>query len=323
MKKIFAIGVGIFFMMTVSGTSLAQPVNEGTPLGRPPINLLPDSVTNKINNKWLNIPYADRSEAEKLDIYLPNEGKGLFPLIVFVHGGGWSSGDKASLLLGAVLKALDHGYAVVSVNYRLTIEASFPAQINDVKAAIRWIRANADTYGFNPDSIAAWGDSAGGHLVALLGTSGGIKDFEDPDLGNIEESSRIQAVVDWFGPIDLLAMDEQHRESGLGNANHGKETSPESRLFGKQIANIPELVDSANPETYITIDDPAFIIQHGTKDKSVPVQQSINFAGKLEKIIGEDRVILMLIDEADHLDEKFSTQENINEILSFLDRYLK
>ena len=156
-----------------------------------------------IKLKWLDIAYATTSTAQKLDVYLP-EGNGPFPVILSIHGGAFKAGDKRDGQLMPMLEGLKRGYAVVSINYRLSPEAIFPAQIYDVKAAVRWIRANAKQYKFNPDKIAAWGGSAGGTLTALVGTSGDVKELEDLSLGNPTQSSRVQAVVDWFGQTDFL-----------------------------------------------------------------------------------------------------------------------
>ncbi|MEX2261351.1 MAG: alpha/beta hydrolase [Bryobacteraceae bacterium] len=139
-----------------------------------------------------NIEYAGTPE---------NRGARL-PVVVWVHGGGWRAGSKDK---PRCLSLVREGYAIVAINYRLSGEATFPSQIYDVKAAIRWVRANAKQYGFDPERIAVFGASAGGHLAALAGTSGGVKELEG-SLGNAEESSRVQAVVDWFGPTDFLQM---------------------------------------------------------------------------------------------------------------------
>jgi acetyl esterase/lipase len=223
-----------------------------------------------IKNKYLDIPYGNQSDAQKLDIYLPDSNLEKYPVIVSIHGGAFMMGDKADGQVNPMLQALNYGYAVVSVNYRLSGEAQFPAQIHDIKAAIRFIRANAAKYKLNSSKIAAWGGSAGGNLAALAGTSGNVTELEDLSQGNAEYSSRVQAVVDWFGPIDFCAMDQQFNESGKGKADHDAANSPESRLMGKPIQQIPELVKLANPETYITPDDPPFFIQHGTEDQLVP-----------------------------------------------------
>jgi hypothetical protein len=166
-----------------------------------------------ISRKYLDLSYAEQSNAQKLDIYLPEEGKGPFPVILSVHGGAFLGGDKRDGQLIPMLKGLEKGYAIVSINYRLSGEATWPAQILDCKAAVRWIRAHAGDYKLDPERIAAWGGSAGGHLSAVLGTSGDIPELEDPDQGNAAYSSRVQAVVDWFGPTDFLEMDP-HLQAG-------------------------------------------------------------------------------------------------------------
>jgi len=217
-----------------------------------------------IKRKWLDIAYAAVSPAQKLDIYLPDQGPGPFPVIVAIHGGAFRTGDKADGQLSPMLEGLKQGFAVVSLNYRLSGEAVFPAPIQDAKAAIRWLRAHAAEYKLEGAKIAVWGGSAGGYLAALAGVSGGVTEWDDPGLGNLEESSRVQAVVDWFGPVDFLKMDEHFRASRKGRADHGEADSPESRYLGKKLADIPDLVRAANPETYITPDDPPFLIQHGT-----------------------------------------------------------
>jgi len=161
---------------------------------------LPEGTTD-----YHNLPYVtDGHERQKLDLYLPKAEKKL-PLIIWIHGGAWLAGSKTD---GVPLNYLAEGYAVASINYRLSQHAIFPAQIEDCKAAVRYLRANAQKYNLDPNCFGAWGPSAGGHLVALLGTAGDVNEF---DTGkNLAVSSRVQAVVDYFGPTDLLQMDD-HR----------------------------------------------------------------------------------------------------------------
>jgi acetyl esterase/lipase len=202
---------------------------------------------------------------QKLDLYLPREGKGL-PLIICVHGGAFMTGDKADMVPADFLA---RGYAVASINYRLSGDALFPAQIRDCKAAVRWLRAHAAQYGLDPRRFAAWGASAGGHLVAMLGTTGGVKEL---DVGeNASVSSRVQAVVDNYGPTDFLQMDAHRLPNGQA---HDRADSPESRLVGGPIHERPEDVARANPITYVTRDAPPFLIVHGDSDPLVPHHQS-------------------------------------------------
>ncbi len=270
-----------------------------------------------VQHKWLDVPYATLSPAEKLDIYLPNEGKGPFPIIVAIHGGSFIKGDKRDFQIVPMMEALNRGYAVVSINYRLSGEAKFPSQINDVKAAIRWIRANAEKYTLNSEKIAVWGDSAGGNLAALIGTSGNVKELEDLSMGNPTQSSRVDAVVDWYGPINFLTLGDQLQR------NMQNDRRSNSSYIGKTRDEAPELYMAASPETYIRPDNPPFFIQHGNADKIIPLRQSIDFAVKLENVLGKNKVFFQIIDGANHLDDKFTTPENINKVLDFLDRYLK
>jgi len=293
-----------------------------------PVSALPQGQrkanTDNIKRKWLDVAYAIKSPAQKLDVYLPDEGEGPFPVILSIHGGAFKSGDKGDGQVIPMLEGLKRGYAVVSINYRLSGEAIWPAQINDVKAAVRWLRANSTQYKLNPEKIAAWGGSAGGHLSAMVGTSGNVKELEDLSQGNTDQSSRVQAVVDWFGPTDFLKMDEQAKESKVSNPQiHSIPDSPESQLIGKNLKDAPELVEAANPETYITKDDPPFFIQHGLADPLVPYPQSVYFAEKLEKVIGKEHVTLELISGSGHGGPAFSTSENLNKVFVFLDKYLK
>lgn len=286
----------------------------------------PAADTNHIRRKFLDIPYARVSSAQKLDIYLPDEGEGPFPVIVSIHGGAFMGCDKSDMHVMPMLQGLRRGYAVVAVNYRLSWEATFPALVHDIKAAVRWIRAHAEQYHFDPRNIAPWGGSAGGYLSSMLGTSVGVPELEDLSLGNPEQPGNVQAVVDWFGPTDFLKMDEQLEAAGMApleGQHHNGPNSPESLLLGEQITRIPERVKAANPETYIRQDAPPFLIQHGTKDAVVPTQQSIDFATKLAEAIGRHNVTLELLEGAEHGDIAFETPANVLRVLDFLDRHLK
>lgn len=284
--------------------------------------------TSDIKTKYLDIQYAKESDAQKLDIYIPNEGEGPFPVIVAIHGGGFKFGDKNGGDLSAMIEGVNRGYAVACVGYRKSDEAKFPAAINDVKASIRFIRENASKYNLNPKKIAAWGDSAGGNLAALAGTTGGTNELYDKNLGYDNVSDKLTCVVDWFGPINFCVMDEQNEESGIKNDPnvqvqvHNTDDSFESQYLGKNVAEAEDLCKEANPTTYITKNTPPFFIEHGTKDGNVPTQQSKDFAAALEKVIGKDKVTLVLIDGAGHGGEQFETTENLNKVYSFLDKYM-
>lgn len=269
-----------------------------------------------------DLAYAAQSDAQKLDLYIP-EGSGPFPVVIMVHGGGFMFGDKAD---GAGLTGVDQllaaGYAVASINYRLSAEAQYPSQIYDAKASVRFLRANAEKYNLNPDKFAAWGASAGGNLVSLLGTTCGVAELEGADLGNADQSSCVQAVVDWFGPIDFLKMDEQFAGTSC-EQSHNAANSPESKLVGAEIQTVPDLVATTNPMNYITADDAPFFIENGTADCNIPPIQNKNLADALSAVIGADNVTYVSLEGAGHGGSQFETAENLKLVIDFLDKNLK
>ncbi len=204
-----------------------------------------------------------------LDLYRPKEQGEPLPVVVWIFGGAFRIDNRVAQQHAATWLT-QHGFAVAVISYRLSGEALFPAQIHDCKAAVRWLRANAATYNLDTEHIGAWGPSSGGYLSTMLGVTGGVEALEG-DLGNTEESSRVQAVVDFYGPSDFLKMDEARLPDGQW---HYPADSPESQLLGAPIKEVPEKVKQANPITYVNESAPPFLILHGTKDLNVPVNQS-------------------------------------------------
>ena len=267
-----------------------------------------------------DVAYATVSPSQVLDIFLP-EGKGPFPLLLNIHGGAFRMGSKEMLDAPVARKFLAAGIAVASVNYRLSGEAIFPAAVKDVKAAVRFLRANGAKFKLD-GRIIAFGQSAGGNLASLLGTSGGEEFFEDPALGNAGISSGVQGVIDWFGPTDFSQMDAQAKAQGCPERaqNHVAEDSPESRYLGAAIDGVPELVRKANPITYISKEDPPFLLQKGTGDCLVPLAQSVMLADALQA--AGLRVSFDKIEGAGHGDmgsptPRFLAEENIGKLLEF------
>jgi acetyl esterase/lipase len=224
-----------------------------------------------------NLAYVTNGhERQKLDLFIPPGATNPLPLIIWVHGGAWLGGSKDQC---PALSYLPKGYAVASINYRLSQHAIFPAQIEDCKAAVRWLRANAKEYNLDPNRFAAWGASAGGHLVALLGTAGDAKKF---DVGaNLDVSSRVQAVVDFFGPTDLTRMAQDALPGS--RIDHDAPDAPEAKLIGGPVQEHKEKAATANPITYVAKDNPPFLIMHGNKDELVPYQQSELLRDALQK----------------------------------------
>jgi len=286
---------------------------------------------NQTYQEVLDIPYARLSQSQKLDLYLPAGQPGPYPLLVLVHGGAFMGGDKRSCTLFPskfATEALQHGYALASINYRLSGEALFPACVQDVKTAIRWLRSHAADYNLDAARFAAWGDSAGGYLVAMLGTTGGVPELEGAELGNAQVSSEVQAVIDWYGPVDFLTMDVQLAELGLapppGEEHDGPE-SPESLLMGFPIQEAPQKVQAANPMTYLgrALPPPPFLIYHGARDHLIAVQQSQNLAAALRQYLGDEELVLDDRMPVDHGGEPdFYLPGNRERMLRFLDRSL-
>ena len=253
-----------------------------------------------------------KGEDLKLDLYLPKTVTGPLPVVIWIHGGGWNSGSKEQRMPANLMAK---GYAVASIEYRLSSEAPFPAQIEDCKAAVRWLRANAETYHLDSDHIGAWGHSAGGHLSALLGTTGGVKELEG-DGDNLSYSSRIQAVCDMSGPSDILQLYKDVSSPTAGSSRRAKSYVEE--FLGGSGDQIKTKAMAASPINYVSKDDAAFLIIHGENDSSIPVSQSKAFADAL-KAAGVDATLEIAAGRGHGVGgPKFAP-----EITSFFDKHLK
>jgi acetyl esterase/lipase len=250
-------------------------------------------------------------ERQKLDLFIPPGATNPLPLIIWVHGGAWLGGSKDQC---PALPYLQKGYAVASLNYRLSQHAIFPAQLEDCKAAVRWLRAHAKENNLDPNRFAAWGASAGGHLVALLGTAGDVKKF---DVGaNREVSSRVQAVVDFFGPTDLTRMAQDALPGS--RIDHDAPDAPEAKLIGGPVQENKEKCAAANPITYVAKENPPFLIMHGNKDDLVPYQQSELLRDALQK--AGVPVTFKIIEGAGH---GFGGADIDRQVAAFFDQQLK
>lgn len=258
-----------------------------------------------------DLPYAGTSDArQQLDVYLPKKAtvSGPLPVVAYVHGGGWMLGSKV-MARGQVLSLVNSGrYAAVSIGYRLSWQDTWPAQIQDVKAGIRWIRAHAREYGFDGNRICALGASAGGHLVAQLGVTNGDAAAEGKLGPNLNQSSRVQCVIDMFGPTDL-------RRPGVSAP--GQPSSAEL-LLGGSAADKPDLARDASPIVHVDAKDPPFLIIHGTKDPLVRYQDSVDLAAAL-RAAGVP-VLFQTVEGGGHGDFGAATPEVENRIRVFLER---
>ena len=243
-------------------------------------------------------------QRQKLDLYVPENREGAMPLIVWIHGGAWMEGSKNHC---PPLPWTRKGYLVASVDYRLSHEAKFPAQIKDCKAAVRWLRIHAEEYGIDPHRFVAWGDSAGGHLASLLGTAGNVPEWE-LELPSV--SSRVQVVIDWYGRADLTKVSTDPTWAN----------SPSALLLGGCGSDVADLAKKASPIFHVSKDDPPFLIMHGSMDSMVPQRQSEAFASALQEAGVESR--LVILEGAGHGGEKFFSSELIKVIDTFLAQHL-
>jgi acetyl esterase/lipase len=260
--------LGLLCFAAIPAGALAQQFGRG--------QRLPEGVKLEAD-----IAYAGTDNPrQRLNLLLPRAPKDdrPLPVIAYIHGGAWLAGDRAGghgRLAGYVAGG---EYAAVSIGYRLTGEAKWPAQIYDCKAAIRWIRAHAEKYNLDPEKIGVIGESAGGHLVAMLGISGDVADLEGELGSHGDASSRVQCVVDLFGPSDLLAM-----KDFPSSLDHDAAGSPEGKLVGGRVSEKKDTAIAASPITYVSADDPPFLILHGSRDMVVPYNQSERLAEALKK----------------------------------------
>jgi acetyl esterase/lipase len=245
----------------------------------------------------------------KLDLARPKDGDGPFPVVLCLHGGGWVGGDRGQLT--QTLEALARrGYVAASPDYRLAPKDHFPAPLEDCKAAVRWLRANVKKYNGDPQRIGALGFSAGGHLACLLGVTGKDDGLEGKG-GNEDESSRVQAVVSFFGPTDLESDD-------WGPVAVKTNLVP---LLGGTKAEKPELYHKASPLAYPCKDAPPFLFLHGDADKVVSPEQSKRLAKKLEA--GGGWASVVLVEGEGHGWRGEALLKSLNTTMTFLDAQLK
>ncbi len=296
------VGADLLLCLTACAALAAQePGRKEKPLPK-----VPDSIVVK-----RDVEYGkEGNQPLFLDVVRPKTAsEGPRPVVVFIHGGGWSGGDKFDALSTLFIAADRHDYIGFAVNYRLSGETPWPAQINDCKTAIRWIRSQAATYHLDPDKIAVWGHSAGGHLAALLGTTGKIGAFDGTN-GLPDGSSGVTCVVDWAGPADFLdsslAAMTTNRNSGL------------CKMLGGPLPEARDLACVASPVTHASSDAAPFLIMHGTKDDLVPIAQAEALAAALEK--AHAPVTFVRLEGGGH---SIIGAEANNRVYTFLDKYLR
>lgn len=306
------------FLLSCATTSLsispaqAQDKSENKP--KPKAELPPGIA-------WdFDVPYIkDGDKAQRLDIYYPEQpATAPLPLIVHIHGGGWMGGNKYPC---DARRMTTQGYIVASVEYRFSQTAKFPAQVQDCQAAIRWLRANAQHYHIDVEKVGVMGGSAGGHLSALVGVTGGKHVFA-PIGGNEEQSDAVQCVCDIFGPKNFgSVMEQAEKDKNVKNVfKFNTPSDPYSELIGANLSD-KEKTAAVSPITYVDKNSPPFLILHGTHDALVPFAQSEEFATAMEK--QGRQVWLQKFPGAGHGGAAFGKPSVIFLMKAFFDKHLK
>lgn len=287
----------------------------------PPLEFDPTRVI----NRHLDIQYGSLP-GQLLDLYLPDSVDGPLPVLFYIHGGGWIMGSRRLGGLECVISAIEHGYAVISVEYRLVSEAGFPEYIFDVKTAVRWARAHAAEFGLDPERFGMIGDSAGAHISLMLAFTADHPEYEGAQYGHAAYSSAIQAVVDMYGPTDLAAdQDQWYRESKVRRSEpmsfgeHG-ELSMFDAAFG---TDNPALLRLVSPISLVKPGIPPVLILHGINDCIVPYQNAVVLAERIKQVCGSDAVDLRLYPECNHCDWEFYGENTVRLIREFFDKHLK
>ena len=294
---------------------IVMPGEDAPPMAMP--SIIVEGV-----RKFKDVAYADTHQANLLDIYLPETGVGPFPTIIFIHGGAFNGGEKDDFQIAIIIDALNRGYAVVSVEQRLIPQGGiFPYPIFDFKAAIRFLRANADTYMLDEKRFVTAGTSAGGYHAVMAAATDGIAAFEDLSMGNPTVSSGVAAAIGFFGVYDLVMQSEfSHEQGPFPGSTEVWDFA--SAFLGIDPKQHRELAAFADPTNYITPNMAPTLIQAGTADEVVPTPASIFLAEKIEAVCGQGRVQLDLLDGAAHGDARFNEPENQERIFAFLERVL-
>jgi len=271
-----------------------------------------------IRRKFLNCPYGEDPK-QSLDIYLPNEGAGPFPIVFFAHGGAWQRGYKEDAQVLPFLGGVARGYAVVSLGYRLVPDVRYPDNMFDIKAALRWIAQNADTYLLDASHTALCGASAGAHLTMMAAFTQGQAVFGDiPGV----PTCRILAMVQQFGPTDFSKIHAHYDESGYPRILMPGAPSSVDALLGARAESIQNLLRFFNPIDNVHPGLPPILLLHGRRDPMVPYQQSVELYEKFNEIVGEGTAELDISEEFLHADMGYAAPEYVDLIYKFIDKHL-
>ena len=283
---------------------------------------------------FLNVPYADEDPRQVMDIWLPNEGEGPFPLIVFVHGGGWVSGNKRENTMPGVFKFPSQGYAVACIEYRLVPDVHWPEPLEDVRAAIRFLRAHAAEYNLNAENIAIMGNSAGGHLACMVAALAGRPVMNGRRYGNLDQSDAVQCLVAVYSPTDMYQLDlcdrttaEDQAAATDGNTARGDTGEKgmgkmHNQLMGVSCMDNPEIAATASPIKFVNEDFPPAYFLQGVQDCIIPYTQSVSMVRMINEKCGVGHAELKLFPNADHGAAEMKTDDEVDLILDFIDRHI-
>ncbi len=271
---------------------------------------------------YSNVDYVGNGNSKQmLDLYIPDGLTAPAGLIIHIHGGAFMMGSKGVAEQPSFVTFFNNGYVCADINYRLSGDTLWPAQVHDCKAAVRFLKLHAAQYHIDTCKIGVIGESAGGNLASMLGTTGGVAELEGLHLGSAGATSRVQAVVDLFGPVNFLTMDAEALALGFV-INTNSATSPESRLMGAPVQTIPELVTRANPTTYISADDAAFFISAGDADQNIPYTQGQNLCASMVPVMGSSRASFELMAGQGHGGSFWHNTSQDAKYLNFYNTYL-
>lgn len=292
----------------------------------------PEMDMTQFRHVELDLRYADQSENQILDIIYPDEGDGPYPLVIVFHGGVFAMGHKRTHHIKSMCLPVTQGYAVATVEYRLVQEALWPAQLIDGKAAIRYLRANADKLNLDPERFAVWGNSAGGTVTQLLAVTGDREEYDDLSVG-VKASSKVQCALAWYTISELCSaeqfgvdIEDIRTRTGAGKGMMPGDGVGTSSLFtmllGYNPIQYPEKTCRVSPICQVREDCPPMLLEHGTDDLIIDHHQSIYMYEKVKAVCGEDRVELELFEGEPHGSQKIKDNENISRCIDFLDRHL-
>lgn len=276
---------------------------------------------------YLDVQYAAVSESDMLDLYVPENVENV-PVIVMIHGGAFMFGDKQMPIVKQCIEpALSHGYAFATLNYRLSKETTYPGAVADVKAAVRFLKANADMYGIDADNIYIWGESAGAYLANMTAATAHVEELNGDITDNSGYDSGVKGLISFYAPVDWYQMDADFETLGVADTERkmgitGTDSSAESKFLGQNVMADKEVTDAASPLSYIEgMKQETFyaVIWHGNADINVPYLQSERLYDAFSEKYGTENVLLSVFEGAVHEDDVFYTAENLDKIFSFLD----